>query len=264
MTADDGDMSLSIRQKLLGGFGLVLLLLIIATFLSLNALSGVNSEAKMLGTDDMHAVSAVNEIDSAVNALRAGQMGHVTAETHEDEKGLEAIIEQSKKHIDEGFNAYEPTIVNAEDRRRFNEAKKLVSAYVKATDSFLELSQNEKNEEALEVLNSQNQEYQAVGAYMADFLAFNMRLVEGDVKDAEDGYHGARNQLLIVALISLLLAAAVALFLSRQITGGVNQMMRAAEGISEGDVDRHQGRARPHRGRVPSHDRVPEGDGRRR
>jgi methyl-accepting chemotaxis protein len=230
-------MSLSIRQKLLGGFGLVLLLLIIATFLSLNALSGVNSEAKMLGTDDVKAVAAVNEIDSAVNALRAAQMGHVTADTREDEKGLEAIIEDSKKQIDEGFSTYEPTIVNAEDRRRFNEAKKIVTAYMKATDSFLALSQAEENEQALEILNSQNQEYQAVGDYLAGFLAFNMRLVAGDVKDAEDGYHGARTQLIVVALISLLLAAAVALFLSRQITSGVGQMMRAAEGISEGDVE---------------------------
>jgi methyl-accepting chemotaxis protein len=230
-------MSLSIRQKLLGGFGLVLLLLIIATFLSLNALSGVNSEAKMLGTDDVKAVAAVNEIDSAVNALRAAQMGHVTADTREDEKGLEAIIEDSKKQIDEGFSTYEPTIVNAEDRRRFNEAKKIVTAYMKATDSFLPLSQAEENEQALEILNSQNQEYQAVGDYLAGFLAFNMRLVAGDVKDAEDGYHGARTQLIVVALISLLLAAAVALFLSRQITSGVGQMMRAAEGISEGDVE---------------------------
>jgi CHASE3 domain sensor protein len=50
--ADDEGMSLTIRQKLLGGFGVVLGLLVVATILSVSALGRVNNEAETLGKSE--------------------------------------------------------------------------------------------------------------------------------------------------------------------------------------------------------------------
>ena len=62
--------------------------------------------------------------------------------------------------------------------------------------------------------------------------------VAGDVDDRRRRVHGARTQLLIVAL--LLAAAVAAAHRDRPlapITRGVGQMLRAAEGIADGDLD---------------------------
>ncbi len=230
-------MSLSIRQKLLGGFGIVLGLLVIATVLSLSALGRVNNEAETLGKSDAVAIEALGEIHASLNAVRAAQIGHVEAETPQDERGLEKVLTEAEAGIEHGFDQYEPTIANPEDRRRFDAAKKETNAYLDATKGFLVLSQEEKNDEALAILNGQNREYQHARATLVSYSKYNRQLVAGDVDDAHDAFTGARTQLLIVALLSLLFAAGIAVFLSRQITGGVGQMLRAAEGIADGDVD---------------------------
>ena len=230
-------MSLSIRQKLLGGFGLVLGLLIVTVILAVSALGKVNQKAETLGQQNLAAIESLGAIDSSLNATRAAQMGHVVADTKEDEAGLEKVLDDTHASIEEEWAQYEKTIVNAEDRRRFDAAKKEVTAYLEATDPFLAPSKAGDREAALEILNSQNQEYQHARDTLDSFVAFNIKITDGDVADAASTYSGARTQMLIVAFVSLLIAAGIAFLLARQITTGVGQMLRAAEGISEGDVD---------------------------
>jgi methyl-accepting chemotaxis protein len=230
-------MSFSIRTKLLGGFGLVLGVLLISTVLALSALSRVNDEAETLGQRDLAAVESLGAVDASLNAVRAAQMGYVTAEEAEDETGLKTVLDEATAGIDEEWAHYEHTIVDAENRRRFDATKKEVATYLEKTAPFFALAEADRHDAALEVLNSQNQEYQDARATLGDSLAFNVEIADADVAEAASAYSGARTQLLIVAGVSLLLAAGIAFLLARQITGGVGQMLRAAEGISEGDVD---------------------------
>ena len=171
--------------------------------------------------------------------------------------------------LEHGFALYEPTIANPEDRRRFNAAKQEIDAYLDATKGFLVLSRRRRTTRRWRSSTARTRSTSTPARRSSPYTKFNRQLVAADVADAHDAFTSARTQLLIVALLSLLVAAGIAFFLSRQITGGVGQMMRAAEGIADGDVDQevtiaHARRARPHRRRVPSHDRLPEGDGGRR
>ena len=110
------------------------------------------------------AVETVGEISSSPNAVRAAQIGHAVADTDDAAK------------------------------------KEIGAPYLEATEPFLALSAAGKDVAALEILNSQNQEYQDAGSTLESYVDFNRKLAAADVD------------------------AAVS-------------MLRATEGIAEGDVD---------------------------
>jgi methyl-accepting chemotaxis protein len=57
------------------------------------------------------------------------------------------------------------------------------------------------------------------------------------VQEQNSTFSGARTQLIILGIVGALIAVAVAILLARAIVGPVAQMMRAADGIADGDVD---------------------------
>lgn len=63
-------------------------------------------------------------------------------------------------------------------------AKKEIGAYLEATEPFLALSAAGKDVAALEILNSQNQEYQDAGSTLESYVDFNRKLAAADVDAA--------------------------------------------------------------------------------
>lgn len=70
----------------------------------------------------------------------------------------------------------------------------------------------------------------------AALAAKRMKSAQSDAAAAASAYSNARVILLVMALLCIGLGGGIALLLSRRITSGVKQLMAAANGIAEGDV----------------------------
>src|ERR1035441_5166529 len=72
-------MTFSIRQKLLAGFGLVLVLLVGALALSASTMSSLNSHAQQLGARDLTAVDALGNVRTGIMTMRAASGDNLQA-----------------------------------------------------------------------------------------------------------------------------------------------------------------------------------------
>ncbi len=224
----------SVRTKLFAGFGAVLALLAATVIFAILGLSAVNESAKTLGESDVPAVEALGTISESAQAYRQAQFFHGASS---DPKVIEDAEEQTKDegaHFGHAMKTYEPTIVNAEDRRGFEETQRLWDEYTDASAGFLAPSRAGENQKAADILLDKRTEFDALTKYLEEYLELNEKLVAADVKAAADAYESASRNLLIVAAIALLAGFGIAYVLARQIRAGAQQMLSAAQGIPKG------------------------------
>ncbi len=231
-------MSLSIRQKLLAGFGLILVLLAGSSMLSLNAMSGLNGHAHELGTRDLRAASALGNVRTGIMTMRAAGGDNLQAPNATVKTVTADAVASSRAAVLAGLQEYSQNLSGAADARAFAVVRKEAEAIIAGSNQTMALS-------AQGAIKQAAANYAATQPLMPPFndnaLALaNSRLKTGamDVASAGSAYSDSRALLLIVTLVSIGLGVGVALVLSRQITGGLRQLTLAAEGIADGDVER--------------------------
>ncbi len=229
-------MTLSIRQKLLAGFGLVLVLLVGALALSLSTMSGLNSHAHQLGTRDLTAVDALGNVRTGIMTMRAAAGDNLQAPNATVKTVTADAVESARGAVVSGLVVYGQNLQDAADRRAFAVVRREADAILVGSDKTMSLS-------AQGTIKLAAANYAATQPLMPPFnndssalAARRLKAARSDVAAAGSAYSDGRVLLLVVALACLALGAGVAVFLSRGIANGMRELMLAAEGIAEGDL----------------------------
>ena len=230
-------MTLSIRKKLMGGCGVVLVLLVGALGLSLTTMSGLNGHAHQLGTRDLPAASALGNVRTGIMTMRAAAGDNLQAPNATVKQVTAAAVASARSAVIAGLQVYGQNLSNAADARDFAVVRAEAEAIIAGSDKTMALSAEGQ-------IKAAAANYAATQPLMPPFnnnsvaLANNrLKTAETDVASAGSAYSSSRILLLLVALVSVGVAAGIAVLLSRTITGGVRQLLHAAEGIAEGDVE---------------------------
>src|SRR4029078_4804316 len=81
------------------------------------------------------------------------------------------------------------------------------------------------------VLSESDEEFNALMDEAGAWRDYNIKEADAALKQSRDTYGSARTLVIILLAVAGLLGAALAFFISRAITGGVGQMLKAANGI---------------------------------
>jgi methyl-accepting chemotaxis protein len=230
-------MTLSIRQRLLAGFGLVLVLLVGALALSLNTMSGLNNHAQQLGTRDLTAVAALGNVRTGIMTMRAASGDNLQAPNATVKTVTADAVATARAAVVSGLAEYSQNLRDAADARAFAVVRQEADAILAGSDKTMALS-------AKDAIKLAAANYAATQPLMPPFnndaaalAAGRQKAARGDVAAAGTAYSDGRLLLLVVALVCVALGAGVAVLLSRKITNGMRELLRAAEGIAEGDVE---------------------------
>jgi methyl-accepting chemotaxis protein len=229
-------MRFSVRTKLFGAFGVVIALMVVLGIVAISKLGSVNQEADYLGTKSVNSTLTTATVRSASANIRRIQNQLVFAEPAQ-RQSLAGKIKPFEDQLDGFLADYQQWVGDAKDRELWENAKSAFATYKQEASQFDDKILAGDVEGAKRVLNESDEEFNALMDEAGAWRDYNIKEADAALKQSRATYGSARTLVIILLVAAGLLGAALAFFISRAITGGVGQMLKAAEGIAEGDVE---------------------------
>ena len=230
-----GNMKVGARLGL--GFGVVLLLLVGVTFLGATRLGSLNDGTQSIVTDRYPKSVLAYTIIGDVNQIARSMRNVVIFTDQETIKKELNTIETARGRIKESLDKLEKMINAEKGKELFKAVTEARAKYVAEQTEFGKLAAEGKKEEAKNLLLTKVRPVQL--AYMDNLNAmikFQGELMEKGGKEAAEEYHSARNLMLGLAGLAILLACGIAFWVTRSITRPLNEAVGVAQKVAAGDL----------------------------
>jgi methyl-accepting chemotaxis protein len=227
---------LSVRTKLLSGFGAVLLVTAIMGIVTLMQMNSVKSGGDFIADNSLPAVEYVETIARNENQYRADQLWNITNNDPGRASSIIAQIGQDDATIQANFQKYKPTIVNANDRALWNETNSEWTAYKSGT-KLLNLASSKSSQASVVALaNSSAQTFTT----LSDAIDRWVKLNENFAQDQQNKNASTYNTAFLIGIILLILALAtglgVALFLSGSIKKSIDLVLDRLTAVKDHSI----------------------------
>jgi methyl-accepting chemotaxis protein len=232
-------MYLSIRTKLFLGFGALLALMAVASLLALANINTVSDGTADISDDVVPTVDLLGVVKADSLALRKEQFKHVLTTDPAELKDIEGDLDAYPKQLMGYYDKLaELSAGEGDDAKRVEASRKQLQAFLAAADRFRPLSDSGDKARAGRILIDAGSEFygpfeDTLEAWRKDEKGEGAELYAA----ARSAESSARTTTLVLLLLALAAGAAIAFLLARSISRGAGEMLRAAEGVAEGDVD---------------------------
>ena len=218
-------------------FAAVVLLLALTAWLGISNIKSIND-----GTDDIVnnsypkvalAYQMVGNVDANARSMRNMLLLNSPADI---DKELKDIL--GRRQNQEGnIAAFEKLIDSPEERQAFEFAKDARTKYGASQKQFLQLAAQGKKEEATTwLLEKLHADQEVWFKAVHDLIDRQTKTVQLDGKQAAATYQSARNNLLLLAALSILLAMTIAWWMTRGITRPVSHLVGVMQKMAQGDA----------------------------
>ncbi|MBZ6077389.1 methyl-accepting chemotaxis protein [Microvirga puerhi] len=228
--------SLSIRAKLIGTFSFFVLLLLVLGFISLRGLRDINQQTAEIADSWLVSSQRIGALNADVREFQTIVLRHMLANGEEAQE-IEEGISWRLDNINESTRAYEKTIDRAEDRKQFEEFKKLWIDYDREARTVLELSRNGEVAKARD-LNSQKAVpiAEQMSSALTRMTKWNRDNANAARTQASDVYSNVQSLTLGVLAIGTIVAMALATLLIRSISRGIASVTYPMGLLAQGDL----------------------------
>jgi len=216
----------------------VIALTVLLGLVAVSRISAVGDQAEYLGSEAIEKAEHAGDALTGAADYRRIQNRLVFTEAKDAEKFVDKL-DAYKAEVDDAFAGYEKLISNPQARKLFDTAKADWEDYVSRTAELPEVTRADDDKKALAILVDTEDDYEEVDQNVTALANFNSELADAALVEAEDTYSSARTLVIMLLLIVAAAGAALAFIIARAVTGGIGQMLRAANGIAEGDVEQN-------------------------
>jgi methyl-accepting chemotaxis protein len=231
-------MRLRIRTKLFLGFGVVVALGLTVGIVAVLSMGSMNRDATAVTDNDLPTIQLVGDIATAAGQYRSDQFEAASAETSSARNTYLARLASAEATVVKDFHDLGPLLVTSTDRADLQRATNDWNAYVAHTPAFAQDVRNGHVAAALTQLGGGTRtDFEQLGTTLADWTKASRAAADTSTAKAKSSYSSALWLTVVLVAFALLLGAGIAWFVSRLIVRGTSEMLRAAEGIAEGDVD---------------------------
>jgi methyl-accepting chemotaxis protein len=212
--ANGGQMKISIRAKMIGGFAIVVALTIAVGVVGFTGLSSLNGSLHMVYANQLQSISSIDDVESDVKAMRIALRQAILVQAAQEKQQQAAKLAELDGQVREHMTAFEKLILSQEVRQRYEEVERSYADFKSYVDEAMAAALANDQAAAVEILAN------AAGAVAA--MDQNIEKM-ANIKDAqakaaydEGAALFARSRLMIFAAIGISLTASVviALYLS--------------------------------------------------
>jgi methyl-accepting chemotaxis protein len=224
--------NMKLGTKLGLGFGAVVALMIGIAFFSITNLSKLNDGLDLVVHNRYPKTILANDILANINQVARSIRNLVIMTNPADMEKEAANIKEAGKTINDRLEKLGKVINSAQGKEILKSITEARASYTGPRDAAIKLALEGKKEEAGEVLLTKLRPLQL--AYMEQthqLVKFQDTLMDEAGKEAEQAYQAARRLIIMVSIISVLLACALAFWITRSITIPIN---RVVSGLSDG------------------------------
>ena len=216
---------LSVRAKLFGGFGAVLVLAVVVGVVMLSQMGTINAGGVYITTNSLPSIEVVSQIRADENAYRADQLWNIT----NTDAGLSNVpigaAKAAAREIQADFGRYHSMISNAQDAQLLATARSQWAAYTSGTSVLLLASSNTKQSRTVALANSSAASFTALAKTIGPWTTLNDGLAKSNAASNASTYSSAQTLGIGLLVILALVAIGIAFLVSRQIKQGVDAVL---------------------------------------
>jgi len=227
--------NISIRNKVIIAFGVVLITALGLGGFAIDRLATVNGSAAEVRDNWLPATGWLGTISKSLERYRQLQASHIIATTAAEKDREEASLKETFQAFDTTWRLYEPTVTTPTELAFVAAIKQGWNAYLEGGKELVELSRKNQSEAAAKLFTGKlHDEFGQIRTTLAKDLAFN---VDEGKKEADKGaevYRSARSWIVATLAVAALSCAAMGFMIitgvSRPITAMTETMRRLAGG----------------------------------
>lgn len=229
--------NLSIRLKLLCGFGVTGFLLVIIGGLSIVGMNRLNGNAEFIYKTNLLGVTVMSDLRAQMLRRNNFVVWHILANDSATMAAREKSITELDKEIEDLLAKYVPLIVVEEEKKVFAKLQAGIPEYMEVRKKVLQLSKNYSKDAAAEVQKTELAEKIGVLYDAVDWL------VKENNRQAEESYQSGRDLstslnwgMGILNICALLIGAFTVWFVSRSIVENLMNVLGAANQLQNGNL----------------------------
>jgi methyl-accepting chemotaxis protein len=246
---------LSVRGKLLGGFGAVLALTAVLGFVLLTELGSVNSGGAKIGTQAVPSIELIGGIGRDAADFRRAQVKIVLAGGGNGAALAISDAATDLAGVESAFKTYSAHYVSTPaDGQLLRTAEAQWASLKSQTARLQSLARGPANKAASAVIVATTPAYKTLAKTLASWVNYNDLLVKRMLKSDNATYSGARTIVIGLIALAIILGLGIAFVVSRSIKQRIDivlerlQMLQdkcmtfvrdGLEALSQGDLTRH-------------------------
>ncbi|WP_336695193.1 methyl-accepting chemotaxis protein [Delftia acidovorans] len=238
--------NLKISTRMLGTFGLLVVLLLAVVAAALVQLRAMRASMEVITGNAMPSVEVINKIGADVVRARLLETIHVHSESSSGKAEAEKQLDQLQRHLAERKKVYEPLLSSDEERRLYAQLLQERESYQELSRQVLKLSRDGEKDKAQDLLEVASMKLYNESTQTLDLLVkLNSDAALQESRNAEAVYGRSVVVLSVAALAAVLLAVLAGLWLTRSIRAPLAHAVDAADRVANGDlggtihIDRH-------------------------
>lgn len=228
---------MKIGLRLIAGFGILALILLLQGLFGLNNMSAIHERAEEMNNNWIPALNAVGELNLALMRYRVSAVRLVIdvdpaslakAESNLQARSLEAEAAQS---------AYEKLITEPKEQAIFAELREVKKRYMQGTERILAAMKAGNQANALDIIErEQNPLADQLTKMLLELGKINRDGAAAAAKQSEQTYASSKVLVIGSIVVALFVTVALAMLISRSIVTPLQQAVQATETIASGNL----------------------------
>jgi methyl-accepting chemotaxis protein len=232
-------LKFNVRTKLLGGFLIVIALMVALAVVSITRIDSINTTTESFGSDVVPGMQGISDINQAYYSYRLVQLRYATALSRRDrQQSLIDTYSLQPRVINAAIVSLRRAASTPEETALVNRLNDAWQAYYRDTFAARRMADAGQIAQTVNMLSG--------GIGFTDFNAFRAALealntyqraqAAQAVSDSKSSASTARTVIIVMSVVAAIVGILIAMLLSRSIVGGVRQMLNAARGIARGNI----------------------------
>ncbi|MFM2044998.1 MAG: hypothetical protein RLY86_3574 [Pseudomonadota bacterium] len=229
---------LSVRNRLIAGFSLVMVMTIALGLFALNRLAAIGTESQIVSENALPSVEASAKILSDALDHRVNEAGHLLATNDELRTRREENIARLRREVEDGLGRFASLISSAEEQAMFDRLRRHWSAYVEISTGLIPVSRSGDAVAAEAIYSGDGRDaFDKVRQDLLALKALNSKAADEAAARLADVESAATVAVIILLAVLSLLAAAAAIFTASTIDAPVRRLTDVMGRLAQGDLE---------------------------
>ncbi len=201
---------MTIKQKLIMGFSVILLILTGVGMFSIHSLERVNDKSTVIVEETMPQVDLAHTLNFEIARFRSFEFQHIILTDEKDMDVLEERMDAMQQSIELHMQEYQSRFNNDMIQSMSSDWAEYYAEHTK----LIKVSRELKSEEALKIIKGTSKEkYDALAEKAANLVDANKTEAEMASKEGDAVYKNTRSIIAIIIIAAILLGAAIAIII---------------------------------------------------
>ena len=229
--------NLTIRAKVIGAFGLALLVTCALGLFAMTKLSAVNDSTVELASNYLLAQTQLGIINGSTNQLRELEAGHIFAESAEDRSTEETAMKGAIDDVHAAWTAYEPTVDAGEERELAEQAAPAWQHYVELHEKLVALSRANNDHAAQAIyLGEMRTSFNAYSGILHKLIDHQIKGGKDEAASAAATYTSAWYWIVAMLVAAALMCLAAGFFIVSSVSKPIKAMTDAMGRLAKHDL----------------------------